>query len=395
MSMKVIGPSQQGFGLGSGDLGHMDAFKGGGGHRQNGGQPGGQVSFGGPSALGAQNAQVNFGGQPAQLSDSRVGATQKAAEGGDNQLSSQVRDLVQQILQLIAQMMQNNQNGAGSGSGNGTGNGSGSGAQNKAAQPVSSASPASNAAEQPAATAGAGSPSAESPAAFTAENAQQPSPSTDQAQAPQAAAPETASTSASTANDATTAATSTGDAPTAGTGPRSFNITNTQDHPIKIGQFDQHDNLTAELTLEPGQKGTMKFENDTTGLLKQADADGKYQPDASRLEFYNGFINTSDIDGRNASIHATDGKGFEIGDSQSVADKASSDIVSTDSAGDKTVAGYYDGSTDAMKKGGEFLTQTLGTDMTYMHPNDDTLGQGKNPMRHTDSMSLDVTFGKA
>ncbi|VTP67109.1 Uncharacterised protein [Serratia rubidaea] len=49
----------------------------------------------------------------------------------------------------------------------------------------------------------------------------------------------------------------------------------------------------------------MRYQNDFTGLLKQADADGNYRDDASRLEFYNGFVNTSDIDGRNAAIHAT------------------------------------------------------------------------------------------
>ena len=355
MSMKILGPAQPGFGLDNSDFAHQDAFKGSAG----GGQQNGSISFGGAAGAGGQ---VNFGGQPAALSDSRVAGAQAPADGNDS-LSNQVRDLVQQILQLIAQMMQNNQNAPGAGGNQGS--------------PGAAQKPAANAAVQP------------SPA-------EQPAAPVEQA----VAAPQTASPAAKTAEtDSPTSAASstaaTGDGPVAGSGPRSFNITNTQDHPIKIGQFDQHDKLTAELTLQPGQKGTMKFENDTTGLLKQADADGQYKPDASRLEFYNGFINTSDIDGRNAAIHATDGKGFEIGDTRSVADKASADIVSADSAGNKTVAGYYDGSTDAMRKGGEFLTQTLGTGMTYMHPNDDTLGQGNNPMRHTDAMSLDVTFGKA
>lgn len=368
MSMKILGPAQQGFGLDTSDFAHKDAFKGSGG---SSGQSG-MVSFGGAAGAGGQ---VNFGGQPAALSDSRVAAAQAPADGNDS-LSNQVRDLVQQILQLIAQMMQNNQN-APQNTSDGAGNGS---------SPGKSQSPVTNAAAQP--------PQADQP---TQPPGQTAAPQTG---APQTAAaePQTTTADPATAQPSTSSAsstTATGDNPVAGSGPRAFNITNTQDHPIKIGQFDQHDNLTAELTLQPGQKGTMKFENDTTGLLKQADADGKYKPDASRLEFYNGFINTSDIDGRNAAIHATDGKGFEVGDSQSVADKASSDIVSSDSAGNKTVAGFYDGSTDAMRKGGDFLTQTLGTGMTYMHPNDDTLGQGNNPMRHTDAMSLDVTFGKA
>lgn len=180
-----------------------------------------------------------------------------------------------------------------------------------------------------------------------------------------------------------------------GNGPHTFNITNTQDHDISIGQFDQHNQLVGELRLKPGESGQMHYQNDFTGLLKQADADGNYQDSASRLEFYNGFVNTSDIDGRNAAIYATDHQGFEIGDQQSIADHAPAGIVTQDSAGNKTIAGYYDGSTDTMRQGGQFMTDTLGTGMTYMHPDDDRLPQGQNPMRHTDAMMLDVTFGKA
>ncbi|MBD1551699.1 hypothetical protein [Pseudomonas typographi] len=190
-------------------------------------------------------------------------------------------------------------------------------------------------------------------------------------------------------------ASSVGGGPVAGSGPRTFNVTNNQDQAIKIGQFDKNDKLVGELSLQPGQTGQMKYENDFTGLLKQADADGNYKPDASRLEFYNGFINTSDIDGRNASIYATDHKGFEVGDKKSIADGAPEGTVSTDSAGNKTVAGWYDGSTPAMRDGGAYMVGQLGTGMTYMHPTDDQLGDGQNPMRHTDAMTLDVMFGKA
>ena len=215
----------------------------------------------------------------------------------------------------------------------------------------------------------------------------QPTSTAGGSASPEAPAPDSLPGTAQVASDATPVA--------AGSGPYTLNITNDQDHPIEIGQFDQQDKLVAELTLQPGEKGTMNYQQDTTGLLKQADSDGNYQPDASRLEFYNGFINTSDIDGRNAAIYATDGKGFEIGDTQSVADKAPSSIVSTDSAGEKTIAGYYDGSTQKMRDGGEFLTKELGTGMTYMHPDDDKLGEGRNPMRHTDSKSLNVVFDDA
>ncbi|VTP67111.1 Uncharacterised protein [Serratia rubidaea] len=36
-----------------------------------------------------------------------------------------------------------------------------------------------------------------------------------------------------------------------------------------------------------------------------------------------------------------------------------------------------------MRKGGQFMTDALGTGMTYMHPDDDRLPEGQNPMRHT------------
>jgi hypothetical protein len=361
MSMKILGPAQQGGVLEDSDFAQKDLFKDSSGASDQKGW----VSFGAAAGAGER---VNFGGPAAAVSHSRAAAVQTPAEGNDS-LSNQVRDLLQQILQLIAQMMQNNQTPTD--------------AEENGSPVVPSQKQVVHAAMQTPPTDRPAEPMNQTPATPPLQTA-----SGQKTTEPETARPDPAT---NTANSPT----ATGDNPVAGTGPRSFNITNTQDHPIKIGQFDQHDKLVAELTVQPGKTGTMKFENDTTGLLKQADADGNYKPDASRLEFYNGFINTSDIDGRNAAIHADDGKGFEIGDTESVADKAPADIVSLDSAGNKTVAGFYDGSTDTMRKGGDFLTQTLGTGMTYMHPNDDTLGQGKNPMRHTDAMSLDVTFGKA
>jgi hypothetical protein len=43
--------------------------------------------------------------------------------------------------------------------------------------------------------------------------------------------------------------------------------------------------------------------------------------------------------------------------------------------------------------GPQFLESKDSTSDVYIHPNDDTLGLGKNPMRETQSMSLNVTFG--
>ena len=337
MSVKVLGPAEPGFSLGSNDYGPTPGLNGGLA------QPyGGQVNFGSPSELASQGREVTFGKAGAGHSP---GGVQGANE---EDLMALVRDLVQQILQMIAQRLQQNQNDTGASSQD----------QSKGREVGKATAPAAGSPEQPSVASGP------------------------------AVTPETDPQKVTSANPASS------DGPTAGSGPRAFNITNTQDHPIKIGQFDKNEQLTAELTLEPGQTGVMRFEDDTTGLLKQADADGHYRPDASRLEFFNGFINTSDIDGRNASIHATDNKGFEIGDNKSIADAAPSNIVTTDSAGNKTIAGFYDGSTETMNKGGQFMTEKLGTGMTYMHPDDDRLPTGQNPMRHTDSMTLDVTFGK-
>ncbi|HEX8587136.1 hypothetical protein [Pseudomonas sp.] len=362
MSMKVTGPVDQGFGLDNSALGSPQ------GRIADQRQGGGGIDFGVPPGAGSQS--VNFGGQSPPSSDSRVSPGGRATNPTDQDLAALVRNLVEQIMQALTQFMQQNRNDA-----SGSSQGSGSSPQGTSGQVSQPSQPtASNAASPPGAV----------------PNVAQPSTAVPQAASPSLATPESAAAPESV--DKTSAV---GDARTSGSGPYSLNITNSQDHAIKIGQFDKNEKLVGELSLEPGQKGTMKYEADTTGLLKQADADGNYKPDASRLEFYNGFINTSDIDGRNAAIHATDGKGFEIGDKRSIADKAPDSITSLDSAGNKTISGWYDGSTEKMKQGGEFLTNELGTGMTYQHPNDDNLGQSNNPMRHTDSMSLDVVFGKA
>jgi hypothetical protein len=364
MSTLVMGPVDQGFGLNNSNFALPYE------RLADQRQASGGVDFGITPGANAQG--VSFGGQSPQVSDSRVGASQSSSGSTDQDLASLVRSLVEQIMQALAQFIQQNQNDAGASS-------QGGGSSQGKSAPVS----------------GSGQP--------MAANAAPPGMAEPAPVAPQVAPPPAlASTSptdnlapkSSDAPDSAAKNAAVGDAASAGSGPYSLNITNAQDHAIKVGQFDKNEKLVGELSLEPGQKGTMRYEADTTGLLKQADADGNYKPDASRLEFYNGFINTSDIDGRNAAIHATDGKGFEIGDKKSIADKAPDSITSVDSAGNKTIAGWYDGSTEKMRQGGEFLTNHLGTGWTYQHPDDDKLGEGNNPMRHTDSMTLDVVFGK-
>lgn len=369
-----------------------------------------QPSADGFGATQGKNA-VNYGGSCASEANADSSQSSGQNASSDDDLMKKVSDLVtqliqsqflDQLLQAFSDFLQKNQNSDSSGDSDNGGGVGGVGGQ----QAVSKASAAPSGQD-------VGAPDA-TPAAAPAASATPSTASTDSTQpATQAAATPTAPANPAAANDPTTqsatpalqnkavdntdksaSAASTGDGPTGGSGPRTLNIKNTQDHDIKVAQFDKNENKVAEITIPKGQTGHMKYENDTTALFKQADADGKYESTASRLEAYNGFVNVSYIDGHSNSIKATDGKGFNIGDSESVNDKASSEISKSDSAGDKTTTGWYDGSTGAMQKGGAFLTSELGTGNAYEHPDDDKLGAGNNPMRSTDSMTLEVEFGK-
>jgi hypothetical protein len=364
MSIKTTGSFAQSF---SSDNAYMGRPQGSVfDHRKPSGGAG-DIDFN--SSPGVAPQPVSFNLHLPQV-ESGVCATEGTSSSTEQDFTRVLRDLLEKVMQVLGQFMQQKQNGMG------------------IACPDDGASPQG---------ASVAEPQARQPMSASAAT---PKGTTLGIEAPPAIAPTSSTNSLIAANSTTKpesigANAGVGSAAAAGSGPYSLNITNSQGHSIKIGQFDKNDKLVGELALEPGQKGTMKYEADTTGLLKQAAADGSYKADASRLEFYNGFINTSDIDGRNAAIYVADGRGFEVGDKQSIADKAPDSIISMDSAGDKTISGWYDGSTDKMRQGGDFLTKELGTRMTYQHPSDDTLDQRDNPMRHTDSMTLDVVFGKS
>ena len=190
----------------------------------------------------------------------------------------------------------------------------------------------------------------------------------------------------------------------AGTGPNSIEITNKEDHPITVGKFKNGESTTdpsAQITLQPGQTGKLNYENGESGYAAQADASGKFQPNASRLEYEADkdgkmkYPDISYIDGRNASISLTDGAGLNKGDGKSIAGSAPAGTVSADAAGNKTVAGWYDGSTARMQAGGKFMQDQLGTSGAYLHPNDDTLQKDQNPMSGTQSSTLKASFGNA
>lgn len=359
MSMEVLRPTGQSFAPDCAVYGLSNTDQGG----ARKGESSVAADYGG---ITNKSSQVSFGGQPQPSPNAK--AADNFGPSQDDNLMSIVSDLVQQLSQLLIRWMNQNQSG-GADSFKGSPSQKVDGSSDPGQSHVTNTDASLDAP--------ANKKSAVANPALTHE-----APPTNTVPSGESEGPNKAD-----------AISKVGEGQTVGQGPYLLNITNTQDHPIKIGQFDQKENKVAELSLEPGQSGIMKYPSDTTTLIKQADKDGQYRPDASRLEAYNGFINTSDIDGRNAAIHAVDGKGFEIGDKKSIADNAvKAGLIKSP---DETIKGWYDGSTAEMKKAGEFLEKELGTGDTYIHPNDDQFGQGKNPMRHTDSMSLDVEFGKA
>ena len=190
----------------------------------------------------------------------------------------------------------------------------------------------------------------------------------------------------------------------AGTGPNAIQVTNTTNEPMTIGKFKNGESTTspsAEITLQPGQTGTLHYENGEAGYAAKADSSGQFQPNASRLEYEADadgkmkYPDVSYIDGRNASISLSDGSGLNKGDDKSIAAGAPADAVQTDAAGDKTIAGYYDGSTAQMQVGANYMQSQLGTGGAYLHPNDDTLPNGQNPMSGTQSNTLYADFGNA
>ncbi|WP_180539384.1 hypothetical protein [Acetobacter okinawensis] len=226
----------------------------------------------------------------------------------------------------------------------------------------------------------------------------------------------TSSVVAAPTNTATTAAanqssTTASDAATkqadvsGGSGSNTVTITNTSSQSETIGEFLNGGSTTqpvAEITLKPGETGTLSYANGQGGYMAKADSSGTFQSTASRLEFYadaNGVNNTdvSYIDGRNASIKVSDDQGKTAGDTQSIAASAPEGTITRDSAGNATIAGWYDGSTSTMQAGGAYMEQQLGTGNAYIHPDDDQRATASNPMTMAQDKSQNYTasFGDA
>lgn len=203
----------------------------------------------------------------------------------------------------------------------------------------------------------------------------------------------------------TAAAAPTGTSTTsAGSGSNAIQITNTTDKPMTLGKFQNGQSTTdpsAQITLQPGQTGTISYANGEAGFVAKADASGTFQPNASRLEYEadadgkQKYPDVSYIDGRNASISLTDGAGLNKGDDKSIAGNAPAGTITTDAAGDKTIAGYYDGSTATMQAGADYMQSQIGTNGAYLHPADDQLAAGSNPMSSTQSNTIYASFGNA
>lgn len=211
----------------------------------------------------------------------------------------------------------------------------------------------------------------------------------------------TANQSSTTASDA---ATKQADV-SGGSGSNTVTITNTSSQSETIGEFLNGGSTTqpvAEITLKPGETGTLSYANGQGGYMAKADSSGTFQSTASRLEFYadaNGVNNTdvSYIDGRNASIKVSDDQGKTAGDTQSIAASAPEGTITRDSAGNATIAGWYDGSTSTMQAGGAYMEQQLGTGNAYIHPDDDQRATASNPMTMAQDKSQNYTasFGDA
>ena len=192
--------------------------------------------------------------------------------------------------------------------------------------------------------------------------------------------------------------------PTSGSGPDITIVKNGFDHPITLNEITSKNSkleVEASVMLQPGQSGVLKHPDGESDYIAKADPSGQIKSSASRLEEYsdpNGKMNwdnLSDIDDRDAAISVTDGKGFTKGDTKSIADGAPAGTVTTDSAGDRTIAGFYDGSTAKMQAGGAYMIQQLGTGGAYQHPNDDTLPAGQNPMSGTESKVISAEYRPA
>lgn len=190
-----------------------------------------------------------------------------------------------------------------------------------------------------------------------------------------------------------------------GSGSNTVTITNTSSQNETIGEFLNGGSTTqpvAEITLKPGETGTLSYANGQGGYMAKADSSGTFQSTASRLEFYadaNGVNNTdvSYIDGRNASIKVSDDQGKTAGDTQSIAASAPEGTITRDSADNATIAGWYDGSTSTMQAGGAYMEQQLGTGNAYIHPDDDQRATASNPMTMAQDKSQNYTasFGDA
>lgn len=179
-------------------------------------------------------------------------------------------------------------------------------------------------------------------------------------------------------------------------------LLNTGSHRMVLDEMVSQGNQLVKVnsvSLEPGGKAAMGFWPGQSGFIAAENASGQLQWNASRLEFYgidNNYvaINVSYIDGRNASITIDDGMGHQKGDPYAIAGGVPEIALSYDSAGWPTIAGWYDGSTEAGRQGGAYILRKIPCGSAYVHPDDDR-NPNCNPMTmgYDPSHNYYVNFG--
>lgn len=191
--------------------------------------------------------------------------------------------------------------------------------------------------------------------------------------------------------------------PVNGGGRVSYTFTNNSAKSQQIGFMQDPTNpMAVSGLLQPGESVTFSVPDGISGYFATADSDGRFQPSASRFEIFSegdkANVNVSYITGRNASYMVTDQQGNTIGDNMQIAGNAPQNILTYDSANNPTITGWYDGSTAAMQAGGAYMENALGgTGGAYIHPEDDRLGEGQNPMTMAmnPSTNFSISIGDA
>ncbi|MCY0387051.1 hypothetical protein OVY01_07350 [Robbsia sp. Bb-Pol-6] len=233
-------------------------------------------------------------------------------------------------------------------------------------------------------------------------------PDTIPSTAVKSAASSTTSTATSNTASATSAATSTAAATSAtqtasvdGGGPNSLTINNTTDEPMTVAFFrnlssgtnPSFDGADAQLTIPAGGTAQVSMPADWQGRVQKFDGSTQDKANWGEINFEQStgkvWFDESDIPGRNASIKMTADDGTTAGTDKSVLGDAPSDVVTTDSAGQKVIDApqWFTGGTN--QNAVNYLDQSIGNSTAYVLPDDN------NAVRVSDSHHLTIDMGNA